>query len=255
MGVGEEEEWTAPPPDTYGERWAGIYDDLVEGLRGAPTRAQLDVLTSLADGGRALELGIGTGRVALPLAARGVVVHGIDAAPSMVARLRQKPGGSEIPVTIGDMAAALPDGPFRLVYVVFNTIFSLLSQELQVACFKCAAAALEPGGAFLLECFVPDTRRFVDGQCVRAIDVGADHMRIEVSRHDPVMQRVQSSTVLFSAAGRDVLPVQIRYAWPAELDLMAALAGLRLRHRWGGWAREPFTASSTSHVSVYERPI
>jgi SAM-dependent methyltransferase len=248
------EEWMDPPPDTYGERWAGIYDELAEGLRGPPTQAQLDVLVSLADCGRVLELGIGTGRVALPLAAQRVDVHGVDASPSMVARLREKPGGAKIPVTIGDMAEALPDGPFRLVYVVFNTIFALLSQERQVACFRSVAGVLEPGGAFLLECFVPDPRRFVDGQCVRAIDVGADHMRIEVSRHDPVMQLVQSSTVLFSSAGRTVLPVQIRYAWPAELDLMAALAGLRLRDRWGGWEREPFTASSTSHVSVYERP-
>jgi SAM-dependent methyltransferase len=249
-----QEEWTDPAPDTYGERWAGIYDELAVGLYGAPTQAQLEVLASLVDGGRALELGIGTGRVALPLAARGVDVHGIDASPSMVARLREKPGGSEIPVTIGDMAEALPDGPFRLVYVVFNTIFALLSQERQVACFRSVARVLEPGGAFVLECFVPDPRRFIDGQCVRAIDVGDDHMRIEVSRHDPVMQRVQSSTVLFSAAGRNVVPAQIRYAWPAELDLMAALAGLRLRHRWGGWGCQPFSAASTLHVSVYERP-
>jgi SAM-dependent methyltransferase len=249
-----EDDRSEPSPDAYGEAWAGIYDGFAEERLGPPTTAQLDVLTSLAAGGRALELGIGTGRVALPLAARGVTVHGVDASRSMVARLREKPGGSGIPVTIGDMAEVIPEGPFGLVYIVFNTFFSLLSQARQVACFRSVAGALEPGGAFLLECFVPDPGRFAGGQCVRTTTLGPDHVRVEASAHDPVTQRVRSSAVHLGAAGVQILPLDIRYAWPAELDLMAAISGLRLRDRCGGWEGQPFTASSASHVSVYERP-
>ena len=251
MGVTRSE----PTPDTYGETWAEVYDELSQSRVGPPTDAQIDVLASLAGTGRALELGIGTGRVALPLAAREVAIHGVDASASMVARLREKPGGSDVPVTIGDMAEVVPDGPFRIVYVVFNTIFALLTQARQVSCFRSVAGVLEPGGAFLLECFVPDLGRFTGGQCVRTTSVGSDGVWIEASTHDAVAQRVHSAAIHVSAAGVRILPVEARYAWPSELDLMAALAGLRLRHRWDGWDREPFTASSGRHVSVYERPV
>jgi SAM-dependent methyltransferase len=237
--------------DTYGERWADSYDD--EHRFMAPSDAQLDLLASLAGDGRALELGIGTGRVALPLVARGVRVDGLDASTSMVAKLRAKPGGDAIPVTIGDMASFDVEGPFRLVYVVFNTIFGLLTQADQVACFRRVAGVLEPGGAFVVECFVPDMTRFVDGQSTRTVFVSDDLVRLDASRHDSVSQRITSSIMSISTGDTKVMPVSIRYAWPSELDLMAELAGLALDARHGGWDGAPFTAASRTHVSVYRR--
>jgi SAM-dependent methyltransferase len=235
----------------YGETWADIYDEHHAFL--VPTEAQLSLLAELAGGGQALELGIGTGRVALPLAARGVKVEGIDASVSMVARMRSKPGGEVLPVVLGDMADVAPAGRFRLVYVVFNTFFALLSQEDQVRCFKAVAAALEPDGAFLLECFVPDPTRYDRGQSLRTMHLGDEDVRIDASRHDSVGQLVRSNVVHITNSSVSVRPVHLRYAWPAELDLMSQLAGLRLDHRWGGWGKEPFSAVSTSHVSVYRR--
>lgn len=234
---------------TYGERVAEIYDDWYSDY----DEAAVELLAELARGGRALELGIGTGRVALPLARTGIEVHGIDASPAMVAKLRAKPGGDRVPVTIGDFAEVGVGGEFKLVYVVFNTIFALASQEEQVRCFRNVAARLAPGGAFLLEAFVPDVTRFTGGQVNRATVVTADRVELDVSRHDPVEQRVVGQTVRITDGAVRLYPVQLRYAWASELDLMARLAGLRLRHRWGGWRREPFTAESTKHVSVYEQ--
>jgi SAM-dependent methyltransferase len=240
--------------DTYGERWAAFYDQWVgEGRVGMTTDATVEVLAELAGGGRALELAIGTGRVALPLAQRGVDVHGIDASESMVGKLRDKPGGEAIPVTIGDFADVAVDGSFDLVYIVFNTFFALTTQEDQARGFANVAERLSPNGAFLLEGFVPDLSRFDQGQTVRALRVDLESVDIETSRHDPATQTVTSQHVFVSEEGIRLQPVHLRYAWPSELDLMARLAGLGLRERWGGWDRSPFDATSGAHVSVYAR--
>jgi SAM-dependent methyltransferase len=234
---------------TYGERMAEVYDQ----WPGLPqnTDAIVACLTRLAGGGPILELGIGTGRIALPLAQRGLQVHGIDASPGMVAQLRAKPGGKHIPVTIGNFADMAVEGRFRLILVVFNTFFGLLSQDDQVRCFVGVAQHLADDGVFVLEAFVPDLLRYDRGQRVGAAGVETDRIRLEASVHDPVQQRVVSQHVVLSEQGIRLYPVQLRYAWPSELDLMARLAGLRLRHRWAGWAQEPFTATSGNHVSVY----
>lgn len=235
---------------TYGERIAQVYDEWYP----APDDQQIiSMLAELAHGGRALELGIGTGRIALPLAAAGVEICGIDSSEAMVAKLRAKPGGGHIPVTIGDFADVGVEGPFSLVFVVFNTFFALTSQEDQVRCFQNVAKRLTKDGVFVIEAFVPDVTRFDKGQTVRAVKVEADHVRLDVSQHDPIRQQVVSQHILISAGGTSLYPVQLRYAWPAELDLMARLAGLRLRDRWGGWRRESFTRESGSHVSAYVR--
>jgi SAM-dependent methyltransferase len=235
---------------TYGDTVAGVYD---EWFGVAPAlEAAADFLAGLAGTeGRALELGIGTGRIALPLAARGVRVHGIDASEEMVARLRAKPGGDQIPVDIGDFSDVAADGEFDLVYVVVNTFFCLTSQEAQLRCLAQAAARLKPGGHVVIEAFVPDMTRFDHRQRVdvRSIDVG--HVRLDATQHDPVAQTLTSQQVVIGADGIRLYPVFIRYAWPTELDLMARLAGLELSGRYGGWRREAFTAASGVHVSVY----
>lgn len=237
-------------PEFYGDRWASVYDERVSPLGHAPS---LDFLAGLAGDGRILELGIGTGRVALPLAQRGVTVEGIDASAEMVGRLRAKPGADAIQVTIGDMADVPVSGTFRLVYVVFNTLFGLLSQDRQAECFGNVARVLEPGGSFVVECFVPDPTRFDRGQRVQALDVAEDSVTFELSRHDPVQQRVTVQVVTIDGDGVRMRPVAIRYSWPAELDLMARQAGLRLAERFGGWDRRPFDSASGSHVTVYQR--
>jgi SAM-dependent methyltransferase len=237
-------------PETYGDRIADVYDAMMAGL---PDPADcVDRLAELAGAGPALELGIGTGRVALPLATRGVPVHGIDASAAMVERLRAKPGGDAIPVTFGDFAGVPVEGRYRLVYVVFNTFFALLTQDDQLRCFAGVADRLAPGGAFLVSGFVPDLTLYSGGQSVRTTEVGLDRARLDLARHDPVAQRVDFQHVLLTEAGVRLYPGALRYAWPSELDLMARLAGLRLRERWGGWRREPFGADSGLHVSVYE---
>jgi SAM-dependent methyltransferase len=236
---------------TYGDRIADVYDDWYAALDPTPAA---DTLAELARGGRALELAIGTGRIALPLAARGIEVHGIDASEEMVAKLRAKPRGDAIPVTMGDFADVAVDGRYALVFVAFNTFFALLTQDDQVRCFANVAAHLADDGVFVLEAFVPDLGRFDRGQRVNVTRIEADSVMLDVSLHEPVEQRVSSQHVVFDGRGARLQPVSIRYAFPAELDLMAKLAGLELRERWGGWSREPFTAASGSHVSVYGRP-
>ena len=236
---------------TYGDRIADVYDDWY--VPRFDTTAVVDTLADLARGGHVLELGIGTGRIALPLAERGVEVHGVDASEAMVARLRAKPGGADIPVTIGDFAELEVDGTFSLIFIAFNTLFGLLSQDDQVTCFCNVAVHLAEDGLFAIEAFVPDVARFDRGQRTQATLVEPDQVMIDVSQHDPVGQLVRSQHVVIGEAGVKLYPVYIRYAWPSELDLMARLAGLRLRHRWGSWDREPFTAASSQHVSVYER--
>jgi SAM-dependent methyltransferase len=237
-------------PETYGEHVADAYD----GWYAEYDEAMIDALAELARGGRALELGIGTGRVALPLAARGVEVHGIDASPAMVERLRAKPGGAQLAVTFGDFADVPADGEFDLVFVVFNTFFALLTQEAQVRCFRNVAARLKSGGAFLLEAFVPDLTRFDhSGTTNKATRVTNDRVELDVAQHDAAAQHVTAQKVVITDGQVRLYPIQIRYAWPAELDLMAQLAGLRLRERWSGWRREPFDAGSGKHVSIYEK--
>ena len=236
---------------TYGDRIAGEYDDWVADL--VETEATVALLADLARRGPALELGIGTGRIAIPLARRGIAVHGIDASAAMVGKLRAKPGGAGIPVTIGNFAEVAVDSNFALVYVVFNTFFGLLSQDDQVRCFGNVAKHLAQDGVFALEAFVPDPKLFNHGQRMGIRHLQTGRVVLDASQHDPVNQRVTSQHVVIQETGVKLFPVQIRYAWPSELDLMARLAGLRLRDRWGGWRREPFTAASATHVSVYAR--
>lgn len=236
--------------EIYNQRCADVYDQWF----GYFDEAAVDVLEELAGGGRALELGIGTGTVALPLAARGVEVHGIDSSEEMVARLRAKPGGGEIPVTLGDFSDADVAGQFSLVFVVYNTLFALQTQDEQVRCFRSVAARLRPGGAFVVEVFVPDLAQLSAGRGVRLLHMTEERVGIKIYDHDPVGQKLRSRHVVFTDGGSRLFPVEVRYAWPSELDLMARLAGLRLRARWAGWRREEFGAASEKHVSVYELP-
>jgi SAM-dependent methyltransferase len=236
--------------EVYNQRCADVYDQWF----GYFDEAAVDVLEELAGGGRVLELGIGTGMVALPLAARGVEVHGIDASPEMVAALRAKPGGDGLPVTMGDFAEVNVEGEFSLVYVVYNTLFALQTQEEQVRCFRNVAARLKPGGAFVVEAFVPDLAQLSAGRGVRLLHMTDERVGIKIFQHDPVAQKLKSRHVVFDETGSRLFPVEVRYAWPSELDLMAQLAGLRLRARWGDWRRGGFDAKSEKHVSVYERP-
>jgi len=242
-----------PPYDvsTYGERIADVYDSWPR----LPTNTEraVEFLAAAAGGGPILELGIGTGRIALPLLQRGFTVSGIDVSPAMVGKLRAKPGGDRIAVTMGDFADVPIAGRFSLIFVAFNTFFGLLSQDAQLRCFAAVAERLADGGVFVIEAFVPDLTRFDHGQRVGATEIRADAVYLETSAHDPVAQRVRSQQIVITERGVRLYPVEVRYAWPAELDLMARLAGLRLRERWGGWSRETFGASSGAHVSVYER--
>lgn len=237
---------------TYGDRIAAIYDELIEGK--FDTEGAVSFLAELAGAGPVLELGIGTGRVALPLAERGLEMHGIDASEAMVERLRAKPGGDRVTITLKDFADVDVEGAFSLVFVVFNTLFALATQDDQVRCFGAVAQRLTPDGVFVLEAFVPDLARFGRyHQRVEAGDLSLDRVRLEVARHDPVNQHIEGQHVVISEKETRLYPVHLRYVWPSELDLMARLAGLRLRERWGSWRRDPFTGSSERHISVYGR--
>lgn len=211
----------------------------------------VDVLAGLAGSGRALELGIGTGRLALPLAARGVAVHGIDLSRAMVARLRSKPGGDAIGVTIGDFAATHVEGSFAVAYLVFNTIMNLTTQAAQVACFRNAARHLTLGGKFVIECMVPDLRRLPPGQSAVPFHVSPTRWSFDV--YDLATQTMRSNYVEVVDGRGSYRSVPFRYAWPAELDLMAELAGMRLCERWESWTRKPFTSESSQHVSIWEK--
>lgn len=237
---------------TYGDRIADVYDERLNS-RSEDTPGAVELLAELAGPGPVLELGIGTGRLALPLAERGFNVSGIDASEAMVARLRAKPGGERIPVAIGDFADVDIDGTYSLVFVAFNTFFALASQDDQVRCFAGVAARLAPGGVFVIEAFVPDVTRLAFGHHPRTERVDVDSVELSTSQHDPLRQVVESQHVVIGAQGTSLYPVRVRYAWPSELDLMARLAGLRLRDRWGSWQRDAFGAASPRHVSVYER--
>ena len=237
-------------PAFYGDSWAAVYDDH---HRHADPGPAVEFLAGRAGGGRVLELAIGTDRVALPLAARGITIEGVDASAAMAERLRAKPGGQSIPVTLGDMAQVPASGRFRLVYLVFNTLFGLLSQARQAECFANVARVLDPGGMFVIECFVPDLARFDHDQRVQARSVTEDSAIIEVSVHDRVHQRVTTQMITLDGQGMHLRPVAIRYSYPAELDLMAGQVGLRLAGRYADWYRRPFTSASDGHVSVYQR--
>ena len=215
--------------------------------------ATVDFLAGLAGGGAALELAVGTGRVALPLAAHGIPVSGIELSPAMVAQLRSKPGGEGIDVTIGDMTTTRVEGAFSLVYLVYNTIGNVETQDRQVACFTNAAAHLAPGGCFVVEVGVPDLRRLVPGQ--DAVVFAHAPGYVGYDRYvDLVAQQAVSHHFSVAGGGVREFRTPFRYVWPSELDLMARLAGLVLRERWSGWERTPFTGSSTSHVSVWQKP-
>ena len=214
--------------------------------------ATVDLLVELAGGGRALELAIGTGRIAVPLAARGVEVAGIEKSEAMAARLRAKPGGDAIPVTIGDMATTTIEGTFSLVYLVYNTIGNLTSQDAQVACFRNAAAHLAPGGCFLIEIGVPGLRTLPPGERYQVFYGSDDYWGID--EYDVANQGLISHHVENVDGEYRRFSMPFRFAWPAEFDLMARLAGMTLRHRWSGWKHEPFTSESEVHVSVWEKP-
>ena len=237
----------------YDDRRAGAYDRRYSSQFAEADAAAAFLAAVARPPGPVLELGVGTGRLALPLAARGVEVHGIDASPAMVERLRAKAGGDRVTVVIGDFAEAdeLVEGPFALAFVAFSTLFELESQDRQVRCLEGVAALLAPGGALVVEAFVPDLSRLEQALTVTGVD--DDAVRLQATRHDPVAQVVTGQTITFTEAGVELWPLQVRYATVPELDLMARLAGLHLRERWGGWAGEPFTAVSPRHVSVYGR--
>jgi SAM-dependent methyltransferase len=237
----------------FGEGVAASYDDDAADMYDPAVLAPaVDFLAGLAGDGRALEFGVGTGRIALPLAERGVEVHGIDLSEAMLARLRAKPGADRVGLTLGDFATTTVEGPFRLAYLVFNTIGNLTTQEAQVACFRNAAGHLEPGGCFVIEMMMPALQRLPPGETVRPFHVSETYWGFD--EYDVATQGLVSHHLTIRDDGTaEHVSMPFRYVWPAELDLMAELASMRLRERWGGWRREPFTNDSDTHVSVWEK--
>ena len=231
--------------DRYDESSAEMFDPEV-------VDPAADFLAELAGSGHALELGIGTGRIALPLAQRGVPVHGIELSKAMAAKLRAKPGGDGIAVTIGDFATTTVDETFSVAYLVFNTILNLTTQAAQVACFQNVAAHLEPGGCFVIEVGVPGLQGLPPGQTFRVFHVSKNRWGFD--EYDVPNQGLISHHFEIVDGRAERLSIPFRYAWPSELDLMAQLAGMTLRQRWSGWKREPFTSDSGKHVSVWEKP-
>jgi SAM-dependent methyltransferase len=242
-----------PDEDGYfGEEVAARYDESsAEMFASAVVEPTVDFLAELVRDGRALELGIGTGRIALPLAGRGVSVHGIELSKAMVARLREKPGGEEIGITIGDFATATADGAFSLAYLVFNTINNLTTQEAQAACFRNVARHLEPGGRFVVEVGVPGLRHIPPGETFHVFDASRTHWGID--EYDVENQGLVSHHFSLIDGRWQLLSMPFRYVWPSELDLMAELAGMTPRERWSDWHRAPFTSESQKHISVWER--
>jgi len=240
------------PQNTFDARIASQYDewsaDMFDPGVVEPT---VSFLAGLVGDGRALEFGVGTGRIALPLSRRGVPVHGIDISEPMVAKLRAKPGADAVGVTIGDFATTKVEGRFRVAYLVFNTIMNLTTQEEQVACFENAAAHLESGGMFVIEVGVPDLQRLPRGEKFQPFSVTPTHVGFD--EYDVATQYLASHHYWIDGERVQVDTGSFRYVWPSELDLMARIAGLRLRERWGWWNREPFTSESTTHVSVWEK--
>jgi SAM-dependent methyltransferase len=242
------------PQDYFGERVAARYDESAANMfAAAQVDPVVDFLVGLATDGSALELGIGTGRIALPLAQRGIRVHGIDLSDAMAARLRVKPGAEQIGVTIGDFATTTVEGRFSVAYLVFNTIMNLTTQDEQVLCFQNVAAHLLPGGCFVIEVAIPDLQRLPPGETVRAFTVSPT--RLGFDEYDIAAQGLISHHYWVDGDKLEVFSVPFRYVWPAELDLMARLAGMSLRERWSGWKREPFTSESRQHISVWEKAL
>ena len=240
------------PEDYFGEHVAERYDESsADMFEPAVVDPVVDFLADLTGQGAALELGIGTGRIALPLTQRGVRVHGIDLSAAMVARLRAKAGAEDIGLTIGDFATTTVEGTFSVAYLVFNTIMNLTTQDEQIACFQNVAAHLEPGGCFVIEVLVPGLRRLPPGETFQPFDVSPTHLGFD--EYDVARQGLVSHHYWVVDEKLEVFSVPFRYVWPAELDLMARLAGMTLRERWAGWKREPFTSDSTKHVSVWEK--
>jgi SAM-dependent methyltransferase len=240
------------PEDYFGEGVAERYDESSADMFDPEVVAPVvDFLVELAGDGAALELGIGTGRIAVPLAERGVPVHGIDLSEAMVAKLREKPGAEGIEVAIGDFATTRVSGAFSLAYLVFNTINNLTTQDAQVACFRNAAAHLEPGGCFVIEVGVPGLRTLPPGERFHVFDFGETHIGID--EYDVERQGLVSHHFSLVDGHWRLGSTPFRYVWPEELDLMASTAGMRLRERWSGWNREAFTSESTKHVSVWEK--
>ena len=238
----------------FGGRVAASYDEsAVAMFEPGVLEPAVEALADLAGSGRALELGVGTGRIALPLARRGIPVYGIELSRAMIARLRAKPGGDAIGVTIGDFATARVDGTFSVAYLVFNTIMNLTTQAAQVACFRNVAAHLESNGCFVIEVGIPDLRRLPPGQTVIPFHVSPTKWAFDV--YDVATQAMSSNYVEVVNGRGEYTSIPFRYVWPAELDLMAQLAGLRLRARWAGWGREPFTSESRQHVSIWEKRV
>jgi SAM-dependent methyltransferase len=245
-----------PADGWFGESVAATYDDETgPEFDPAAVERTADVLAELAGGGPVLELAVGTGRVAVPLARRGVAVHGIELSRAMAARIAGKPGAEGVRVTIGDMTTTRVQGEFSLAYLVFNTINNLADQDAQVACFANAAAHLRPGGRFVVEVGVPPLRRMPPGQDTvpYGVEPHAGGGYVGFDRLDVVTQRFTSNHVTVDGGAGRFRSIPFRYVWPAELDLMARLAGMNLAHRWAGWDRAPFTAESTAHVSVWEK--
>ena len=238
--------------DHFGPEIAETYDESsAEMFDPAKVEPAAELLSELAGGGRALEFAIGTGRIALPLAARGTEVCGLDLSEAMVEQLRRKPGGRELAVTIGDMASTRVEGSFRLVYLVFNTILNLTTQDDQVACFANAAAHLEPGGRFVIEVGIPELRRLPPGERYVVFHGEADRWGID--EYDTAPQSLVSHHIRDEGAGLRHMAIPFRYVWPAELDLMARLAGMTLESRWCDWHRQPFDHESTAQVSVWRK--
>jgi SAM-dependent methyltransferase len=235
----------------YGRSAARDYDQLHAGL---DPSAAVETLAGLAGGGPVVEFGIGTGRLALPLAERGLAVHGIDGSPEMAALLHSKPDGQDIPVVVGNFSDAMAGNDFGLAVLALNTIYALPSQEEQVACFGNAARHLRPGGRFVVEAWVPDVGAFRNGKAVRPVQLTGGHVELEVAELHPAQQTMVTTKVHLSDSGVRLIPANHRYAWPSELDLMARIAGLGLVHRWEDWYRAPFHDASTAHVSVWEKP-
>lgn len=240
-------------PETYGDRIADVYDDFYgDGLQTSET---VEFLADLVGDGPALELGIGTGRVALPLSDRGVSVHGIDASQAMVDRMRAKPGGAVVPVSIGDMADVdAPGDDYSLIYVVFNTFYAMLTQEDQVRCFAGVAQRLVPGGRFVLRGFIPDLERYSRRQSTTVIKIDADEVRTVHALLEPINQTVKSQYVVVKNGATVTYPAFLRYCWPGELNLMARLANLELEARWSDWSKTEFTSASGMLISVYRKP-
>jgi SAM-dependent methyltransferase len=240
------------PEDHFGERVAARFDErYADQADPAVVEPMVSLLADLAGDGAALEFGIGTGRIALPLARRGIRVHGIDLSEAMVARLRSKPGADRIGVTIGDFSTTTVDGTFSLAYLVANTIMNLTTQDEQVACFRNVAAQLEPGGRFVVEVLVPSLRRLPPGEVFQLFDVSSRHLGFD--EYDVARQGLVSHHYWIEEGTVEVFSPPFRYVWPSELDLMARLAGMTLSERWGGWQEEPFTSESDKHVSVWEK--